>query len=332
MNTLILVKRISLLVCLTFSFSFSQAAIISAVADGDWSSSTTWNQGIPKDEDVIIIPAGRTVTVDKQINLDLVQIEVYGTLNFNGGKKITLDDQCAIYIMSPGTIVGNNNGNKIKIGNQFKWQGGDGAIPGDRAVNKDSDPSVSPFFTTQIPQGALLPVELVDFVASLEADYVRIKWTTTLEVNNDYFELMRSNDGLEWHTVTKINGQGFSQTYSEYEYLDESPRKGTNYYKLRQVDLDKSYTYSPIIVVHNLVRSETTAYPNPATDFIYINVNSLEDAELQVFNQNGKLIYQEKTTEEVTQIDLSGFTPGTYYYKMLDKDGGVKTTQKFVKK
>jgi hypothetical protein len=331
MNTLF-IKRGFILLSLVFSFSISKAAIISAVADGNWGVSSTWDLRVPTDNDTIIIPSSTTVTKEKRVSLDSVQIEIYGTLLFKKGRKLILDAPSVIYIVNPGTVNGNdNNGNSIKIGGQTKWKGKDGTIVGDRAITTNSDPSNSPNFNTQIPPGALLPIELLDFEAVIQGENIKIKWTTILEINNDYFELLRSTDGQNWEIVLIKNGQTFSNTPIEYDYIDPKPLHGTIYYKLKQVDLDGAYTFSHIVKVHKTPSHTPSAYPNPALDFINISTNEYEGVQLRIFNQRGELMFIDTKPEAVSRIDLSGYAPGTYVYKLLDQENAVLSTNRFIK-
>lgn len=83
-----------------------------------------------------------------------------------------------------------------------------------------------------------LPVELLDFSASLAEDGVDLKWSTASEYNSDYFSLYRSVDTSTWTKIADIPAAGFSNSLIEYDYKDESILYNYTYYRLKQVDID----------------------------------------------------------------------------------------------
>jgi hypothetical protein len=95
-----------------------------------------------------------------------------------------------------------------------------------------------------------LPIELLYLKGIGTEKGNLIKWVTATEQNNDYFTLLWSDNGNNFIAIMKKDGAGNSITNIEYEYLDESPSNGINYYKLRQTDYDgKSEDSEPISVL-----------------------------------------------------------------------------------
>lgn len=126
-----------------------------------------------------------------------------------------------------------------------------------------------------------LPIELTDFRAWLCNQDVCLEWSTATETNNDYFELSRSRDALNWETVGKVNGNHTSFQKHDYSLVDEHPLPGISYYRLKQVDMDGTEETAPIIFVENdVVPAGPALYPNPA--------------DLKVFtgDRNGQFTYR----------------------------------------
>lgn len=99
---------------------------------------------------------------------------------------------------------------------------------------------------------SVLPVELINFEGFQKENYNLIKWSTLTEVNNDFFSIERSNDGLTWLMIDNIDGNGNSSTIINYEYKDiRYKRNLINYYRLKQVDFNGEYNYSGIIIINN---------------------------------------------------------------------------------
>lgn len=102
--------------------------------------------------------------------------------------------------------------------------------------------------------GAALPVELLSFNGSFNKTFNHLFWKTSSEINNDFFTIERSDNGINWEFVNNVDGSGNSNTIKEYETKDyKFKENSTNYYRLRQTDYNGDYKYSNIISINNLV-------------------------------------------------------------------------------
>ena len=109
-----------------------------------------------------------------------------------------------------------------------------------------------------------LPVTFI----GIEAEYttensVTVSWQTSTEINNNYFIVMRSNDGKNFISIATIAGKGNSENISNYTFVDPLSFSGTTYYKIKQVDKDGSAGYSEIVVVTAPSSKLFKIYPNP---------------------------------------------------------------------
>lgn len=116
--------------------------------------------------------------------------------------------------------------------------------------------------------GGPLPIELLNFNADVTEHGVALTWTTALEIDNDYFTIERSVDGVDFEVVKTIDGAGNSAITRHYADLDDQPVTGESYYRLKQTDFDGRFSYSPIVrvvVLESNVMIELNAnlYPNP---------------------------------------------------------------------
>ena len=115
-----------------------------------------------------------------------------------------------------------------------------------------------------------LPVELVSFTATAKAQTVVLTWETASEINNDYFEVLRSVDGINFKKIGEVAGAGNSDKSLRYEFADKLPVAGVAYYQLKQVDYNGMYDYSDKVSVEWISTGEYAAfvelnlYPNPA--------------------------------------------------------------------
>jgi hypothetical protein len=111
-----------------------------------------------------------------------------------------------------------------------------------------------------------LPVKLVSFTATAQSrTAVQLAWATASEVNSAYFEVERSLDGSTFTPAGRVAAAGNSTTAHPYSLLDNSLPASVSllYYRLRQVDLDGTATYSPVRTVQ-LANAGLALYPNPA--------------------------------------------------------------------
>ncbi len=108
---------------------------------------------------------------------------------------------------------------------------------------------------------------------------------TGAEFNNDYFTLLRSADGQEFETITKVEGQGTTSETNAYEFLDRNAPNGLSYYRLDQTDFDGTLTSSNVIT---LVRNEIAVFdivqvsPIPTNDFLQLQLTSPENGLVNV--------------------------------------------------
>ena len=92
-----------------------------------------------------------------------------------------------------------------------------------------------------------LPIALIRFIAiCIGNDQVELSWATASEINNDYFTLERSEDGIIWEAFDVVPGAGNSSTQLNYKVIDNNPFSGLTYYRLTQTDFDgTSETFDP---------------------------------------------------------------------------------------
>ena len=177
----------------------------------------------------------------------------------------------------------------------------------------------------------ILPVTLLYFNIRKETNQkVSCEWSTVSEINNDYFTIERSKDGLLWEKVITINGAGNSSGTQKYKIIDQEPYTGISYYRLKQTDFDGQFEYSQ--VRSTSVKLENTSlkvYPNPTINQITIKGNESELKEVKIYNTIGQDVtastQQILNNDTTLVIDLSKLVSGIYYIK-------TKTTVKKIYK
>lgn len=177
----------------------------------------------------------------------------------------------------------------------------------------------------------VLPITLSAFNATLQSDEtVRITWSTSAEINNAYFSLERSVNGTDFEIINEQEGAGNSTTLLNYSFTDLHPVSGTNYYRLKQVDFDGTFTYGPIRQVTltgtttngGLSANEIGVFPNPSTGvFTFTNKNNTEITGLTVTDIKGQVIKQQSIERGAQmQIDLTTQPIGIYIVTFTDAE------------
>ncbi|MCH8903899.1 MAG: T9SS type A sorting domain-containing protein, partial [Bacteroidetes bacterium] len=185
-----------------------------------------------------------------------------------------------------------------------------------------------------------LPIKLVKFDGKNIGDVIALNWVTLTEINNDYFDILRSRDGEIFTKIGVIKANGNSTTRKDYEFLDGDPYIGINYYKLEQVDYNKSVESSNIIAIEYLpaVVTISNVYPNPADDAInYVVVLPVDGKiHVDVVDPYGRTILTDKLNlsrgQHVLTMDLENISEGLYFLRVRDEKNSDSGYQKFIKK
>jgi len=176
-----------------------------------------------------------------------------------------------------------------------------------------------------------LPLHLLTFEAAKQGEQVLLQWQTSDEINTSHFEIERSNDAVVFKKTGIVHAAGNSGT-QHYNFTDNAPSPGINYYRLKQVDRDGRYTYSPIAkVVFEKDAAALTVFPNPAGNTITIKyTGDQKKIRLALFDLAGRqVMYKELNDGSSWQANVSGLSKGTYTIRL--NAGAKRSFIKFVK-
>lgn len=157
--------------------------------------------------------------------------------------------------------------------------------------------------------GIILPVELISFIGNREGTNVILNWKTTWETDNDYFDIEMSFDGQRFAKVGSVVGQGTTNSLQKYDFLHQSESYQTEYYRLKQVDFDGAFSYSPVIAVSPMQNTDLSleTYPQPIQDILKLKIisNKSEYIDVSIYNTLGQVIYSQKIRFKKGNNDLS---------------------------
>lgn len=184
-------------------------------------------------------------------------------------------------------------------------------------ISKDFMSGASVDFSTLTQTGftmigtGVLPVELTSFTAYRKTDAVTLRWNTATELDNYGFFVERAAEDGSWTEIAFVPGAGSSNAPRSYDYRDRAfPRDAARIaYRLRQVDRDGSFEYSPVVMVRATAASPfgiTDAYPNPFNPSTTVSFTVATDGpvRLELMDVTGRSV--------LTVIDGEQLSAGTH--------------------
>jgi len=180
-----------------------------------------------------------------------------------------------------------------------------------------------------------LPVHLLYIKGKAINRNSLIEWATSGEIDNDYFDIERSANGITFSKIGTVKGSGSTSIQQIYQFTDEYPLAGTNYYRIKQVDTNLDFIYSGIASVEiTEPQVGISLSPNPATNLLFVKINGLEadEIDLSLMDQHGK-IYKSislkcKKGENIFTVNIEDLPKGLYYINLSGKN---KQSVKFMK-
>ncbi|MBE9466959.1 MAG: hypothetical protein IMY72_01405 [Bacteroidetes bacterium] len=232
----------------------------------------------------LTIDGNFTVAKDADLTID-GEATIDGNLDLGKGAKITVD------------LDGTTGGSLTVTGDLTAPSG---EILGEGSVIVGGNVSGDVVGDDQINT---LPIKLISFKAFLNNNQVIINWVTASEINNDYFSIERSYNGIDFEIIGIVSGAGNSNDVIEYQTIDNNFLQGISYYRLKQTDYDGQFEYSSLIVVKTqkeTVAQDMNVFPNPVMrNFENVKVkikgfNENEEVYVKVVNIFGKVEYSNK--------------------------------------
>ena len=186
--------------------------------------------------------------------------------------------------------------------------------------------------------GTAAPVSLTDFNVKPAPAGVALNWATASETNNDYFAIERSADGDRFEEISRVAGHGNSLAERQYAHTDEHPLNGTSYYRLRQVDYDGEFEYSPVRSVKIGKNGRLSISPNPTSAsqvMVYYESSYETDIHLSVINAMGQVVHEQPNVlqkgDNYLSLELPNLPAGNYLIRLEDGTQAPQTQQIIVK-
>jgi hypothetical protein len=172
-----------------------------------------------------------------------------------------------------------------------------------------------------------LSVSWLGFTGTMVTGQAVLEWTTTNEVNNDFFTLSKSNDGKTFEAVTTVEPIGGAQNFKHtYTYTDPTPYK---YYRISQTDHNGVTAHYRIVAlsIPQVTMDDVTFYPTPFAGSLTIQANDASDKNTQQLTLSdvlGKQVIKTVITQQITTLSTD-LPAGIYYYRLSDNHGNVRS-------
>lgn len=148
-------------------------------------------------------------------------------------------------------------------------------------------------------------------------------WTTTSEVNNAIFVVEKSLNEQSFFDVFELKGAGTTSEINNYSYLDATANEKTAYYRIKQIAIDGTFSYSNIIQIqqnipNNIQVQQISNLENSKDEFLYIYLDAAKAGILNYTIENETLLFKNDYQQQIDKgtntlaIDFSYFPKGDY--------------------
>lgn len=297
-----------------------------------------------------------TVELTLQPGTTSVAVDLYTRCN-SAGEEFWIDNvQLIETIANPAPVIFGDwvvcSGDSVTLtavgGNTFSWSNGitngtpflplttntytvtatyNGMINGTGSFNTCVSTESKEVF---VDQNCILPIYLASFTGERNGNYNKLYWVTEQEINSSHFEIERSANGINFLHI----GTEPANVTNPYEFTDEAPLIGDNYYRLKMIDKDSQYAYSKIIYLETEKPSlQYSVYPNPVDNSLaYTYYTELPEVlNIKIIGTDGKCIkdltINTDTCINTVFIDMTNIEPGNYIIMFIHPDGIINTSK-----
>ncbi|WMN06275.1 T9SS type A sorting domain-containing protein [Marivirga arenosa] len=185
-----------------------------------------------------------------------------------------------------------------------------GTTPGDAQDLVDNDQALADYLVNDLGVvNSTLPIELKSFSASIFNNNINLDWITAKEENFSHFELERSLDQKNWEQIGIVQGLGESNSDVYYDFTDENAPFGKLYYRLKSVDIDATFEYSPVLSIEKGFEGNLRIMPNPAQNAsnlkIYVPAKFKENIDyVGLFDLSGVKIQEFRNFDTQSSLQI----------------------------
>ncbi len=187
------------------------------------------------------------------------------------------------------------------------------------------------------PVLTVLPIELLSFTVTEVNGQPLLQWSTASEQNSSHFDIERSADGSLYTRLGEVPAAVNSVATLNYQYPDDLSSLSAElvYYRIKLVDLDNTFTYSPVVTFkRNNKITDLKVYPQPLTQQTYIEVGKADYYNMKLVNSEGRIVQQWSRVFISSQQPLNIFdkkmSSGIYYLQLINIKTGARQQAKVI--
>jgi hypothetical protein len=168
----------------------------------------------------------------------------------------------------------------------------------------------------------ILPVTFGNVTAEAKNCNIYVAFDYLSQQNNKEFDIETSTNGVAWKTVAVLGNTGNAGP-NKYSFIHTSPKTGSNYYRIKQVDMDGRFSYSKTVVANSNCdgKQNIVSYPNPVFNLLTVVLPIMSNkTELRVTDAAGKILLTKVATSGINTIDMQRLTPGSYMVQILSSN------------
>lgn len=163
-----------------------------------------------------------------------------------------------------------------------------------------------------------LPVVLTTFDGKQNNKVVELKWATESEIDNSHFDIEKSTDGIRFEAFGTVEGVGTTNETNFYNFSDNNPSNGINYYRLNQVDFDGENEYSKVISVEvENNNSVITVFPNPVRENTQVQLGVVyPNSFIEIISTTGQVVREIRVESSVQEVFMGDLPSGIYFFRL----------------
>jgi hypothetical protein len=186
---------------------------------------------------------------------------------------------------------------------------------------------------------AALPLTWESFSAAVKDQSVQLDWMVSNERQVQEYQVERSGDGRTWEVLSTVPAQQGNGSLKKYVYLDLRAFSSLRHYRIKQIDLDGAFTYSPVRTVDlSSVGKSIRIFPNPIGEKFFIASPDYNNkaVTVEVFSSSGILIGKEikQLTNNQVEVSMTGryaLAKGILLIRVSDETGKLIIQQSVLK-
>lgn len=177
----------------------------------------------------------------------------------------------------------------------------------------------------------LLPVVWGSFSAQNQGGTAVLRWTTLQELNTRSFVVEHSTDGVRFTPLHTMEARGSSAMNTDYTYVHQQPEAGTNYYRIKLIDIDGAVSFSEARSLHfDQMLPRLTLSPNPVRQQLHIYVaGNKENLQVKILDVSGRVVDRFRMNGEKHSLSVGKYAEGTYFMHITGTH--IKAVSPFVK-